>query len=135
MRRLAAALVDQSLGHVTHTAQGQLSLDEIRGAFRAALENPAYRRGMTVLWDVREATIAHLSAEDLRTLARFSHELRSVRGGGRAAILVSRDADFGVARMFQLYADVFPWETMVFRDLGETIEWLGGSPALTEKSE
>jgi hypothetical protein len=90
---------------------------------------------MTVLWDVRDATIVHLSTDDLQALARFSHELRSVRGGGRAAILVSRDADFGVARMFQAYADAFPWETMVFRDLVETIEWLGASPALIEKRE
>jgi hypothetical protein len=98
---------------------------EIKGAFRAALENARFQRGMKVLWDVRDATIVQLSTEDLIELARFSRKLQTVRGTGKAAILVSGEVDFGVARMFQAYADALPWETMVSRDLKEVMEWLG----------
>jgi hypothetical protein len=90
---------------------------------------------MSVLWDVREATIVRLSNGDIQSLARTNHELQRARGSGRAAILVSGDADFGVARMFQAYADTFPWETLISRDLAEAVRWLDDAPRGADRGE
>ena len=44
--------------------------------------------------------------------------------GGRTAILVARDLDFGIARMFQALAEQVDVEYQVFRDEADAIEWL-----------
>ncbi|KPJ95853.1 MAG: hypothetical protein AMS18_02095 [Gemmatimonas sp. SG8_17] len=118
---------DLSAGLVTHIAEGELSLEEIESEFAATILNPAFRSGLAVLWDLRAASLASLSTRGIETLVKFNYDRKDARGGGRAAIVVSQDLDYGIARVFQVYGEDLPWETMVFRDFEEANAWVRGS--------
>jgi len=129
---MVRTLIDTSAGLVIHEAEGPLSLDEIESEVQATLANPAFRPGMKTVWDLRDASIATLSEDAVRSLIEFNLVRKEQRGGGRAAIVASQDADFGIARMFQAYAEALPWETMVFRGLDDALPWLQGSTSHRE---
>ncbi len=116
--------IHSTMGLVTHRGSGDLSISEIEEAFEARLQDPEYCAGMRVLWDCRESHIANFSAAELTGLVKYNADHQESRGGGRSAIVVSRDADYGVGRMFQSYAEQLPWETMLFRDLNSAMRWL-----------
>jgi hypothetical protein len=48
------------------------------------------------------------------------------RKGGRTAIVTGSDADFGLSRMFQIYAELedFPFQILVSRSMREAHQWL-----------
>jgi hypothetical protein len=119
--------VDSSAGLVTHVATGDVSVDEIEVAFEAALGNQSFRPGMSVLWNMCDATVSSMSKADVERLVRFNMKYKEKRGGGRSAIVVSRNVDFGIARMFQLHGDELPWQTRVFTLPEAAIRWLTAS--------
>ncbi len=123
---MVRTLIDIGAGLVIHEAEGPLSLDEIQSELQATLANPAFSPGMKTVWDLRGASIAALTERAVRSLVDFNLVRKEQRGGGRAAIVASQDVDYGVARMFQAYAEELPWETMVFRGLDDALPWLHG---------
>ena len=116
--------INQTAETVIHIAAGELSVEKIRTAFAARLEHPDYRPGMKVLWDCSKATLSSMSADEIWELAEFNNRRADTRGMGKSAIVVSKDGDFGVGRMFEFYACGLPWETAVFRDLESAMRWL-----------
>jgi hypothetical protein len=118
--------IDRTTGLVTHTGTGEMSIDEIKTAFEARLENPDFRPGMRVLWDCRKATISALSTGGIQGLIAFNIRHADARGEGMSAIVVSKDVDFGVGRMFEAHAQDLPWQTKIFRDLESATQWLSG---------
>lgn len=121
--------IDSRAGVVSHRASGELSLREIRETFQATVRDPAFRSGMRVLWDLREATLTSLDEAGIRSLLELNSRYQEERGAGRSAIVVSRDVDYGIARMFQTYAEDLPWETRVYRDHAEAVAWITGAEA------
>jgi hypothetical protein len=117
--------IDGTAGLVTHTGTGDLTLEEMVAAFEERLHHPGFRPGMKILWDCREASFATLSNDQIQRLIEHNGRLQNARGGGMSAIVVSRDLDYGIGRVFQAYADGLPWDTMVFRDLESAMAWLG----------
>ena len=79
-----------------------------------------------VLWDEREADLSPIHGLDIDRLASWSLPLVEKCRGGRSAIVVEGDLNFGVARMMQSYAEAreFPFEVRCFRDREKALEWL-----------
>lgn len=124
---MVRTLIDTTAGLVIHEAEGALSLYEIEDEIQATLDNPAFSPGMRTVWDLRTASIAGLTDDQVRSLIEFNLWRKELRGCGRAAIVATQDVDYAVARRFQTWAAALPWETMVFRDLDEAMPWLQGS--------
>jgi len=116
--------INETAKLVIHIAAGELSAEKIKTAFEARLENPDYRPGMKVLWDCSRATLSSISADEVWDLAELNTRRANIRGLGKSAIVVSKDVDFGVGRMFEFYACGLPWQTAVFRDLESAMHWL-----------
>ncbi len=113
---------------------GSLQRADIERAILALLAHPAYVGGMNELWDFRNAHIARIQASDLMALARFV-ALHLERLGKRTAIVVGRDVDYGVARMWEGYAEqAAPQERRVFRDRDEAMAWLVPAAAHPEST-
>jgi hypothetical protein len=84
--------------------------------------------GGNVLWDLRAMTKGPDSPGELRLAASMTRSGPAAWRGGRTAIVVSRDFDYGIARMFQAFTDGSGIEYSVFREIGLAMEWLGGGP-------
>src|SRR5574340_184009 len=80
-----------------------------------------------VLWDLRKSNIARFTSEDIRSIQReLRDRAREDHAWGRSALLVARDADFGVAKMLIAYAEFgsYRGEFEVFRDEPAAMAWL-----------
>ncbi len=121
---MVKTLIDSAAGLVIHTTTGDMSVEEIETAIEARLESPEFRPGMKVLWDFRGAAISSLTTQGVQDLLAFNIQKAGARGGGKSAMVASEDAAYGIARMFEAYAQDLPWHTMVFRDLGSAMQWL-----------
>ena len=74
------------------------------------------------LWDLRGANIVMTNAE----LERLGHEgqARDHDRPSRAAVVATRDVDFGLARVNEVYRASSNTEMRVFRDFDEALQWL-----------
>ncbi len=114
--------VDAESGIGFVTASGDFSVSDIEAAHRELWAHPDYRR--KTIWDVRDASLAKLSADDLRGIVRFLQASRPSGPGVRAVYLVTRDVDFGVSRMMQAFIERVPTRVLVTRDYDEALRWL-----------
>jgi hypothetical protein len=77
-----------------------------------------------VLFDADQATAIDVTSDDVRDIAnqdlRVSHQLPHLI----VAIYAQEKLTFGLARMWQVYVAQSGWETAVFQDRTEAVNWL-----------
>jgi len=71
------------------------------------------------LWDLRDGV--HFSHQQIQEIARKG---RLWPAPARVAYLASDDLAFGLSRMYEVYGEREQFETMVFRNKQEALEWL-----------
>ena len=93
-------------------------------ASAALHESPDYYPDSPRIWDARETDPGQaIRPEDLRAISNLPVAETTT---GRIAIVVRRDIDFGMSRMFQAYQDLKPGSIQVFRDYAEASAWVTG---------
>jgi len=89
---------------------------------------------MDSILDFSQCDFATVSTEDLKSVAHFivPHLDRLAK---RINLVVDRDLEYGLARMYGLYAEeIAPRERHIFRDIDAAREWfLSNKQALTHK--
>ena len=82
---------------------------------------------MLILWDITRADLSSWQADQIISLVKKAKGYSHLRAGGKTAIVISKDLNFGISRMFQSYAenDKIEFEIKVFRDIEKAKEWLG----------
>ncbi len=121
--------IDADLNLITVTATGTLHYDDVTAAFIERVSDPAYRPGMNILLDGRDAVFEFTGA-DTRRLVAFFESRRAERGTGfRFALVSGLDVTFGMGRMFEAHAHKLPEDIMVFRDFEEARRWVTGIDA------
>ena len=63
-------------------------------------------------------------AEYVRGVAGLAGSMVAHDAGARLAIVVATDVSFGMARMFEAYADTAPFDVCVFRCMRAAVDWL-----------
>jgi hypothetical protein len=119
-------LVERGAEISTYVGQGELSPNELFEAYSALLDSAPTSLALV---DLSSATLARIDAESMQQLARRVAQLGKERGThGKAAIVCSRDVDFGMARMFStlvaLEDDAVQFA--VFPGLNSARVWLSG---------
>lgn len=119
-------VIDRDAKLMTTRASGLITPAALFEYLDAIIDDPAnvHCDELMILEDV---DIDAISAADIRALARRSAEL-SQDDQFRVAIVASRDADFGMARMFQTLRELGDKRMSVFRTLEAAREWLGATP-------
>lgn len=110
---------------VAHSVVGELDPEEFRRAVEALYEMQPVPK--LSLWDLRDASLRQVTADRIRSVqARLSSRVRG-REGGRTAVVVPTDLDFGVARQYLAYSDdlELPFEQNAFRTMEDAFRWLG----------
>jgi len=124
--------IDAEKNLIRTTAVGQLTLEEVVDHFRTLAEDAQRPEGPDVFLDLSEVT----SAPDARQLSIVVGEMKRIGAKlrfGACAILASRDALFGMMRMFEALAEEFFRETRTFRDETEALVWLVSRQSLAEQ--
>ena len=109
----------------TVTTAGTFDLEEVS----QLLVGTDWKGSTLYLWDLRSVTRGPDSAAELRHAAQLVERGHKQWAGSRVAIVVARDVDFGMARMFQVFAEDAGVEFEVFRELEAALDWLGSPPA------
>ncbi len=130
--------VDREYTMAVQKIEGDLVAREIVAAQRRLYVDLGFDPKCPCLWDAMNGRVASaVSADQLRGAAAGSEEIWEQMAGGKTAILVGRESDYGMGRMYELLAEKMPRELRVFRSKREAIEWLTleDSPASGARAE
>lgn len=114
-------------GFTRYVCTGVVTLEDLMAAI-----NGFYGSDPTPnsLWDVSAADVTQIPTGGMRQLAEFAKVRAAVRAGGRTAIVAGDPVGFGLARMYEAFAEVTGHEIQVrvFQDRGDAERWLAEEP-------
>lgn len=116
-------MTDRSKGLTIFTATGELTFADQIAALKDFYEgNPTKNE----LWDMRKITGSRISSEELRQVTLFTKRYEQRRQGGKSALVMTTDLDFGLGRMSDALAESeqLPWKIRAFRSMEKALEWL-----------
>lgn len=111
-------------GLTTYTVEGSVTSDEIVSTIRNFYEKGPVTRD--VLWDVSQADLLGVDADDIRRISQVPLQSPDRRKGGKTAIVAPADLAYGLSRMYQSSSKTqeLPFTVKVFRDTDKAKEWL-----------
>lgn len=116
-------------GFVRTRFTGAVGDDEFVDLYRRLYADPDYALGTDEVADLREVEDLDLSAAALRRVEELTRErYAGGEAGFRTAIIAPRDQSYGIARMYEVFAEDGPENVRVFREPAEALEWLGLDP-------
>ena len=117
--------IDSASNLVTHTCSCTITKEDIQAAYLGMLEDPAFLKGINILWDFRNADVVAPSEEEIFNFAAMVKESQPRRGSGyKVAMVADKDLYYGLSRMYQAYSGALPFELMVFRSLDDALGWV-----------
>lgn len=119
--------IDTTRGLVRTRCTGQVFLPEVLAHFDQLQKEPLRPALLDVLLDLRGLETAP-KGDQLRTVADRIGRV-GLQSFGRCAILVDRDLLFGVARMFEAFANTQFQEVSIHRQPGDAEAWLNRARA------
>ena len=129
MKALAVqTTIDAAAGIITHKVTGDLLIEDVQQAFAVRTGHPDYRPGMSILWDLSQANASRMTSSDIRRIAgQNKARLKKAGVPYKAAFLAPRDIEFGLSRMYEMFADASLVENRVFRTLEYARRWLSST--------
>ena len=119
--------IDQAKRRIHTRCVGAVTLDEVMQHFADLVRDPDCPARLDVLLDLSEMTYLPTSSELTGVTTEVARVRPRVQFDG-CAIIASRDALFGMARMFEVFAEDYFGATRVFRTLDEGTSWLELDP-------
>ncbi len=121
--------IDGATGFRTHVVTGTVLMVEVRDEMSRTYGRADYRSEADTLWDLRKADLGKLSRSDVKGLVDYVLKHRGAPPGARTVFVVSRDLDFGIARMYEQRLEAAsPSDVLVTRDMDEALAWLAEAP-------
>ena len=117
-------MIDKKIGLMIRTVTGELIFEEIKSAFEASLINPDFHKNMHVIWDLRNADASKLHHQDVIRIARYFESQLKKRMDYKAALVVSRDLEYGLSRMYQVAVADLPATIGIFRRIEDAKKWV-----------
>jgi hypothetical protein len=115
--------IDKALNVLFDRHEGEITYQAFRDSIRELYEHPDWQKGLDVISDLREASLVLSSSEMRQIITSFMVDDEA----NKLAVVVSRDSEFGMARMFEILSEETNiWkEYKIFRDMAEAKKWLG----------
>ena len=105
---------------------GRIPDEEFLEFYKKLYESDISIARMNHLVDLREADSSPRSSNVLHQFADFMQSsLEGLTTGPKVAVVAPKDLSFGLARMYEAFADTIPWNFTVFRAIDEALTWLG----------
>jgi len=120
--------VDHEQSLVRLQVTDPLHLEQIAVTIKRLLSDSELRTGMDLLSD-HSALDFTATTGLVRAISPLLVELGERLGRFRCAVVVPRDASYGMARMAEVFAEDGPAKVRAFRLIEEAEAWLAGPPA------
>jgi hypothetical protein len=104
---------------------GKVQDDEFMMRYKSIFEEKMFTPGTNLLIDLRQTDSSPRSSEGLRRFADFAKS--KLAGAGmrpKVAVVAPTDLSFGLARMYEAFADSIPWDFVMFRAVDAALAWL-----------
>jgi len=115
--------IDTEAGIVFTVIEGPLDTDELLRELAAMIQHPDFKPGMSGITDLRNSEMDTFT-DDVQRVAEFFISHKEQVGVSRSAIVLSGFVTYGMARMFQAFADESSLDTRIFQDMDEALEWI-----------
>jgi hypothetical protein len=115
--------IDKGLKTIHTKCNGNVTFGEVLDHFHVLEQDPDCPERLDVLLDLTECS-AIPESDQLRTVGATIGRIREKVRFDACAIVASSDIMFGMARMFQVFAEDRFRLTRVFRNLDEGRKWL-----------
>ena len=110
-----------------HTCSGTILKQELIDALKML-----YVSELTLnqLWNFTETDLSQIKGDDLQEIAEFAKQNSPMRIGARTALVSASSLGFGLARMFEVFAENagLPVQISVFRSPEDAKEWISAVP-------
>ena len=120
-------VVDQEALTMIHTVTGEMTLGEIKSSYEAILSHPEFQEGMNSIWDMRNADASKFDRQDVIRVARYFETQFKNRAKFKVAVIVFRDLEYDLSKIYQVAAADLPAKIGIFNNLEEAKKWLAGS--------
>ena len=110
-----------------HTVTGEITIDEIKSSYETILSHPEFQEDMNSIWDMRDADASKFESQDVIRIARYFETQFKNRAEFKVAVIVSRNLEYDLSRMYQVAAADLPAKIGIFHNLEEAKKWLAGS--------
>ena len=112
-------------GVVVSRHLGEVSDQELLDTYRQLYNDPDYQPSFNKVVDLRTTKSTGRSPDALRDIAQLiKSRYATTYERAKTAIIAPRDLSFGLARMYQVFSEDTPQETMVFREVQQALDWL-----------
>ena len=119
--------VDKKAAVMIRTVTGEITFEEIKSSYEASLTHPDFQRDMHAIWDIRDADASEFDSQDVIRIARYFETQIKNRAEYKVAVIVSRDLEYGLSKMYQVAAADLPAKIRIFNNLEEAKKWVTGS--------
>ena len=113
---------DQTLDLVIHEGHGLITHEDIRVELSTCFGESGLVHHS--LWDLRDASLSLLTAEQVRTLAEEAKAFAKKKTGKKNAWVATSISDFGLCRMSEMVADGAGLYLGVFHDFDDAMNWI-----------
>ena len=116
--------IDADRRLVYEGGHGPATREDFAALIRGLAEDEDFRPGMNGICDFRGLTF-DLPTTEIEELCELMSGNEEAFRGSRFAVIVPRDLEFGLVRMFSLMLEGAPFQVRAFRELEEARLWLG----------
>jgi hypothetical protein len=115
--------IDHDKALTIHTVTGEPLFEEIIAAVKQFYESKPTKN---VLWDLRKASLVHVSYAELRKILDYVSPMAEKRAGGKTALVGTKDLEFAMSRTFKTFSEIgnLPFQVEAFRSIEEANQWL-----------
>ena len=103
---------------------GSLNREIILEAFDAVVSDSRYKKGMSRLWDFRDADLSSLDSSTIAAMAQYPMKFPPGISNVKVAFVASRGLEFGLSRMFQALSGDRSSAISVFYTMEDAETWL-----------
>ncbi len=108
-----------------HSVEGNIDTDELTKFLKNLYNSDEINPAMNVFWDLRKANFSKVSSSQVRNFTEFVGKNWGVGGENKAALIVSKDLDYGLSRMYQMLMDnTSQSKISIFKDMDEAEKWI-----------
>jgi hypothetical protein len=120
---LITSTLDTKRNLTIYTCKGQILAGEIMEAVKFFYDNSP---SLNVIWDLTDADVSRISADEIRALASGVKRLAHSREGGITAIVSPSEVSYGFVRMYQIFAEIYSHIARIeaFRSKSEAERWI-----------